>query len=145
MNINNIHNNPIFIHNNLNNGISAMPQKESTSDGNSSFEMGRKIYMNTVTNNNNQQCKKWIGGNRDASQVTSNRKNTSIGKGTSDAILSFKTYKNENTVKDALIRCRSGGACAPPKKNARTTNAPTPRYAPMAACCNDGIFPVLYH
>lgn len=86
----------------------AMPLKDSTSDGASSFEMGRKIYTNmnmaapvhqstihvspptTMRQPNNNfypttvtslAQKKWLGGNnRDASQIIANRRNEGIGK-----------------------------------------------------------------
>lgn len=112
----------------VNNGalksVNAMPQKDSTSDGTSSFELGRSIYVNSFpkagdiqTKQNNQ--KKWQG-NRDASQIIANRRNTSIGRGsintTVQTPLSFTTYKDVNVVQSALNRCRSGGCVVPTKK-----------------------------
>jgi hypothetical protein len=60
--------------------------------------------------------KKWIGGNRDSSNVISNRKIKNNG-----AILlnnnggvCFKNVKDNNTEREALIRVRSGGYRVPP-------------------------------
>jgi len=63
--------------------------------------------------------KKWMG-NRDASQVTVNRRTNSIGVGTlnySNTPLSFTKPNDVNIVNHALRRVRSGGAVAPPSKN----------------------------
>jgi hypothetical protein len=103
----------MFSINNINNGaltaIKAMPQKDSTSDGNSSFEMARTTYnkqnqyipalqrAKQVHNhfashsNPNQVSRtssdivttkagKWQG-NRDASQIIANKRNNAVGKG----------------------------------------------------------------
>ena len=121
----------------INNGTlksnNAMPQKDSTSDGTSSFELGRSIYVNTYPNKNQLQTaqnkqKKWMG-NRDASQITANSRNTSIGLGsintTANTPQSFTTTTNVNAFRDAqsrcrlsaVARCRAGGCVAPAKKN----------------------------
>ena len=129
-----------FIKQNINNGtlsaIKSMPQKDSTSDGSSTFEMGRKVYVNNsnvsvplITN------KKWLG-NRDASQVATNRRNTAIGIGSVNAAnqpISFTTKNDINVRSDALARVRGGGAVAPAKKGANQNNAPTPSFAPAAS------------
>lgn len=141
----------------INNGVligqKAMPQKDSTSDGNSSFELGRQTYINTLpaTSPTIQQLqqKKWYG-NRDASQITANRRTNQIGVGSLNASkgeIGFTTYKDINTVSSALTRVRAGGAVAPPKKTANKNNALTPSFPP-AVPMNDirGIkYPVLYH
>jgi hypothetical protein len=132
----------------INNGIlstkNAMPQKDLTSDNNSSFEMNRKLFNKTYypTNSfsnlqngttviersalglaNNKTIisggksilqKKWIGGNRDASQITKNRRVHSSGSNTVGPT-SFKNVKDNNTARQALIRTRAGGYVAPPK------------------------------
>jgi len=120
----------------LNNGaltaVKAMPQKDSTSDGTSTFELSRATYVHTQTSALPPANKKWQG-NRDASQVTTNRRNTSVGIGSLNAgnrLFSFTTYKEINTVDDALRRVRAGGAVAPAKKAANPNNAPTPGFAP---------------
>jgi hypothetical protein len=142
---------------NINNGVligqKAMPQKDSTSDGDSSFELGRQTYINTqprtIPTIEQLQQKKWYG-NRDASQVTANRRNNQIGAGSLNASsgqIGFTTYKDVNTVSNALSRVRAGGAIAPAKKAANKNNAPTPTFSP-ALPSNDirGIkYPVLYH
>ena len=149
-----------FIYQDINNGalrsINAMPQKDSTSDGTSSFEMGRRVYTETTDKshpitNPQKLHKKWIGGNHDSSQITENRKNNSIGRGsinTTNKLLSFTTYRDVNTVNDALTRCRAGGAVAPPKKNAKNTNGLTPSFKPAKPLYNNYVgtkYPVLYH
>lgn len=112
----------MFSINNINNGalsaVKAMPQKDSTSDGNSTFEMARTTYNKqnqyisltqqiqqshnhySSHSNPNQVSRtssdivtskagKWFG-NKDASQIIANRRNKAVGKGT---VLS--TYQDE--------------------------------------------------
>jgi hypothetical protein len=153
-------NTPVSIKQQLNNGmltaVNAMPQKDSTSDGQNSFSMGRMIYnkanfingpqyvsgintgrtsSNTILNAQNTVVqpinKKWLG-NRDASQITNNRRNVAMGTSINTRItpLSFETHSDINTTNDALRRVRGGGAVAPPKKNANRNNKPTPGYPP---------------
>jgi hypothetical protein len=142
---------------NINNGVligqKAMPQKDITSDGNSSFELGRQTYINTHPSTTptvqQLQQKKWYG-NRDASQVTANRRTNQIGVGSlnaSNGQIGFTTYKDVNTVSTALTRVRAGGAVAPAKKAANKNNAPTPTFSPAIPMNNiRGIkYPVLYH
>jgi len=113
--------------NDINNGILSgqkpMPAKDSTSDGASSFAMGRRGYLNMYGQNiapspaQNVQ-KKWIGGNRDASQIVANRHIASLGSGSLNASggpLTFMSSTNKNVVADALIRTRSGGSNVPKK------------------------------
>lgn len=141
----------MFAINNINNGalsaMNAMPQKDITSDGETSFALDRKNYketLPTVTTTVSQKIhKKWFG-NRDASQVTTNRRVTEIGVGSMNAnknLSSFTTYKEVNTVSDALTRVRSGGSVAPAKKGANRKNAPTPSFPTGVlirnTCCND--------
>ena len=127
-----------FIVQDINNGtlsvIKSMPVKDSTSDGTSTFSMDRNVYMQTIppitpTVKQNIE-KKWFK-NRDASEVTRNRRVNEIGVGSLNASnkpQSFTTHRIVNTVNDALTRVRAGGACAPPKKNALRTNGPTPAF-----------------
>lgn len=107
--------------NNLNNGIliskNSMPMKDSTSDGNSTFSMGRLMHTNNVSQNAHP-TKKWIGGNRDASQVIKNRSISAIGNGTmnnENTSNSFVSNTSKNVVNDALVRVRSSGYVVPPK------------------------------
>jgi hypothetical protein len=136
--------------------IKAMPLKDSTSDATSEFELNRKIYEKTYTTPlTNKQIlsalkpprfsmgglkvfdgthapiqKKWMGStNRDASQITANRRTNSVGTGSmnyANNLMSFTTYKDVNVVNDALRRVRAGGAVAPPKKDA----SPSKTYVP---------------
>jgi hypothetical protein len=113
-----------FTYNNLNNGVSsnknAMPQKDLTSDNQSSFERSRKSYIETVPNTSQM---KWYG-NRDASDVARKRRVVSVGKGTFNEqgnALSFTSSSEKNTVNNALRRTRAGGSTVPAKKT-QTTN-----------------------
>ena len=77
---------------NINNGalygIKSMPLKDSTSDNQSSFNMSRQTYVETVTATpfpvEQKIIKKWFG-NRDASNVIANRRNVAVGKGSLNA------------------------------------------------------------
>ena len=123
------------MHNGSLNGIKAMPQKDSTSDGTDSFAIDRFAYFQTLQpansiTNNQQLHKKWFQ-NRDASTVTRNRRIAEVGVGTMNASntpLSFTTNRDVNVVNQARHRVRSGGAVAPLKKNAKKNNAPTPSW-----------------
>jgi hypothetical protein len=174
----------------LNNGqlssVRAMPQKDSTSDGDSTFEMDRATYTRTFhhhttnsrpststtynwkarrnvqqvtslptgTTSNYMNGKKWYG-NRDASQVTANRRTTEVGVGSLNASnikMAFQDHINYNTTNDALRRVRAGGAIAPAKKGAKRNNAPVPGFAPAKPATNSLISdlygikrPVLFH
>jgi hypothetical protein len=121
-----------------------MPMKDNTSNNESEFSMVRRLFnhsffQKTYTNNTNGRSviqreslglsnkviidgektplqKKWIGGNRDASNVISNRKIANTGRIlTNPNSVSFKNVKDNNTAREALIRVRAGGYCVPPK------------------------------
>ena len=134
---------------NLNNGMlnnaTAMPMKDSTSDGTSTFSMGRLNYVSSFTAQNPQ--KKWIGGNRDASQTTANRRVGAIGLGSmTSAPNSFVSNSSKNTINDALRRARGGGAVAPPKKAASPSIHMTPHFPPATNKTMFGVKnPYLYH
>jgi hypothetical protein len=147
----------------MNNGelsaIKAMPQKDSTTNGDSSFEMNRAVYSRTNGTNPvnaspkqvlnmlyhpqvntpilipaiiNPANKKWMG-NRDASSIIDKRRNTAVGLGTLNASnkpFGFTTHKDINTTSDALTRVRAGGSVAPPKKSANKNNGLTPTFSP---------------
>ena len=126
---------------NINNGALSgakpMPLKDSTSTNESTFNMSRKIYLETVpptpVTNDIKLQKKWLG-NRDASQIVANRRNVAVGKGSlneSAGLYSFTAYNEINVQNTALRRCRAGGSGAPPKINARSTNALTRTYSPV--------------
>ena len=72
----------------MNNGtlssVKAMPQKDLSSDGTSSFAMARRQYTEVypVINPSVNKQKKFIGGNRDASSVVA-RSHSSAARGPS--------------------------------------------------------------
>jgi hypothetical protein len=106
----------------MNNGIldsvKAMPMKDITSDGGSSFAMSRIGYVRALPTNTVLLEKKWYG-NRDASQITTNRRISEIGLGSLNATaspMSYKTTVDTNTARQARNRARSGGATVPSKK-----------------------------
>jgi hypothetical protein len=134
---------------NINNGALSgakpMPLKDSTSDNQASFNMARRAYLETVPATPEpvqvKLDKKWFGS-RDASSVVENRRNIAVGKGSLNAsgeLYSFTSYNDISTVSNARRRARAGGSVAPPKKNARTTNAPTPSFSPVQYSNNGGV------
>jgi len=116
----------MYRRNNINNGVlynqNAMPQKDFTSDGGSTFAIGRQSYIETINANNSmtqsqKTSKKWYG-NRDASAIVDKRRNASIGEGTlnnANVAIGFTTNIDRNTVRQALIRTRASGYIVPPK------------------------------
>lgn len=124
----------------------AMPIKDLTSDGAASFEMNRKLfvksYIDPATNPNtagnakiernalglnSQQAviigpavalqKKWIGGNRDASQTAMRRRVQQSGRvlaNVNNQPVSFVSDKDNNVTRQALSRVRGGGAANVP-------------------------------
>lgn len=126
--------------NNLNNNrlsaIKAMPTKDLTSDPDSSFASDRKAYANILSTNtatpqpSQISQKKWIGGNRDASDVAYRRRIAAAGASMNPngGVFSFTSNTEKNTRIDALTRCRSQGNCVPPKVRASPhhTGVPTP-------------------
>ena len=126
--------------------------KDLTSDNNASFEMNRRLFQKayipknnfavkqqgatviqreTLGLSNNQVVidgpktfyqKKWIGGNRDASQVAKNRRVNASGavmSNVNNAPTSFKDVVDTNTARDALRRVRGGGAANVPQISAK--------------------------
>lgn len=111
--------------------IKAMPQKDITSDGTTTFALNRQIYMETFqpsTITNAQKNKKKFYGNRDASQIVANRRVDQIANGSLNsgaAPISFTTVTDRNVERQALHRMRSGGSSVPAKvTNKNITNAP---------------------
>ena len=105
-------------------GEKAMPMKDLTSDGSSRFSMGRRDFIrgfipsqpNFTAVSNTQ--KKWIGGNRDASQITNSRRINSIANGSLNAAkkpISFTAPNEVNVVRNALTRTRAGVSVVPKK------------------------------
>jgi hypothetical protein len=120
----------------INNGITysknGMPQKDITSDGDSSFAMGRydfkRMYSSTQQSINTN--KKWFG-NRDASQIAANRRINAIGQGSHNSTgkpMAFETKDDINVRSDALRRVRNSGYVTTPKVRANPNNAPTPSW-----------------
>jgi len=70
-----------------------------------------------------QQQKKWIGGNRDSSSVTTRRGFAAIGNGTLNANqrpMSFTSGPDENVRREALVRVRSSGSAVCKKVQVRS-------------------------
>jgi len=143
----------MFSINNINNGAltsdKAMPQKDITSDSNASFQIGRKMYIDTLPAPIISE-KKWMPAARDASDVARRRRIAAIGKGSineNNATLSFTTYRDINTTNDALRRTRAGGYVAPAKKNAQTINPITPTFSPAVptTVIISNKYPTMYH
>lgn len=140
------------INNGISNVKMGMPMKDLTSDNNASFEMNRRLFQKayippnnfaikqqgktvmqreTLGLSNNQVVidgpktvyqKKWIGGNRDASQVAKNRRVNATGaimSNVNNAPTSFKDIVDTNTARDALRRVRGGGAANVPQISAK--------------------------
>lgn len=106
---------------NNNNGVLtskyAMPQKDITSDGESSFAMGRQQYINSKPNS---LGKKWYGSssNRDSTAILQKKAINAVGKGSLNLegkSMSFAGHNDVNTTRDALHRVRHLG-CAVPNK-----------------------------
>jgi len=106
------------IRNHLNNGvlsgIRAMPLKDSTSDNSNTFSMDRRNYSESSTQ---ALHKKWIGGNRDASNVTARNRVNQIGNGSLNADKTPTSFvsKPANDMRQAYHRVRSGGSVVPAK------------------------------
>jgi hypothetical protein len=116
------------------NGVNAMPAKDLTSDSDNSFALDRKAYMNYIATENTHPekylNKKWIGGNRDASDVAYRRRIAAMGSSLNPdkGSFSFTSKTEQNTRIEALNRCRNKGNCVPKKVRAspHCTNVPTP-------------------
>ncbi len=117
----------MFAINNINNGnlssMHAMTQKDITSDGTADFSNDRHNYFQTLDTSTatypQKNHKKWIGGSRDASSVTRNRRVNEVGVGSMNAsqgAFAFTTNRDTtNTVTDAKRRMRSQGSGVPAK------------------------------
>ena len=112
-------------------GMKVMPQKDLTSDNDSSFAMSRRQYVRTLgidTTLQNQVQKKWYGNSsvRDSTKVMEKKVQNEIGNGSLNAskeVMSFTETKNVNTRMDALRRVRNIGSCVPPIKTHNYPNA----------------------
>jgi len=84
--------------------------------------------INNVTNGAPIQApplKKWLNSNRDASQITTNRRVAQVGVGSLNASggnTSFLSKNDPNVRIDALTRVRGGGSVVPPKVRAQKFN-----------------------
>jgi hypothetical protein len=122
-------------------GMHVMPQKDLSSDNESSFAMGRRQYIRTLgvdttlVNGNsrdtlqNQVQKKWYGNSsvRDSSKVMEKKVRNEIGNGSLNAskeLMSFTETKDVNTRMDALRRVRNIGSSVPAIKTHNYPNAP---------------------
>ena len=114
----------------------AMPQKDSTSDGTASFSQARNEYFQTnpvVANTVAENLEKKWYGNRDASQVATNRRVREIGVGTMNASRHSMSFVNKNDVNsrvDALARVRGGGYTVPLKVRSRGGQSGVPMGKP---------------
>lgn len=124
----------MYIPSHLNNGVlnarKAMPMKNVTSDGDSSFAMDRRVYMRTEESAYKTPLKKkWYGASsvRDSSVVIEKRVKNEVGVGSLNRLkeaMSFNTVQEGNVVREALVRVRNIGSCAPAKKTHKYENAP---------------------
>ena len=142
------------INNGISTARMGMPMKDITSDGSASFGLNRKLFTRTfitpitkpnvsgiaiiernalglsgkqviITGPASAVQKKWIGGNRDASQITTNRRVIQSGKvmaNVNNQPTSFVTDNDRNTTRHALSRVRGGGAANVPKAKARISS-----------------------
>jgi hypothetical protein len=160
------------LNNGILSGQNAMPLKDLTSDNADSFAQNRSLFQKSYTKSIDLSIpqitettiqrkapgiqhgfniqggatvnqKKWIGGNRDSSQITKNRRVQTTGKILSNTDnQSFKNISDNNTRIDALARVRGGGYMVPPKvtqKNVIPTNIITPAYYRIVSAGNDAI------
>ena len=124
------------LNNGMLNGVKSMPAKDLTSESDGAFAADRKAYANILATNtaspNPHQIsqKKWIGGSRDASDVSYRRRVSATGSSLnpSGGAFSFTSKTEKNTRIEALNRCRNQGNCVPPKVRASPhyTNLLTP-------------------
>ncbi len=126
--------------NNINNGIlssrRAMPLKGISSDNAHNFAKGRMVFTRTYEDKPTtkkdilQDTKnKLIGvANRDASQVSHNRRVNNIANGTLNAFqkkMAFTNGNEVNTVRTTLHKTRSSGSRVPAKVFHKYTGTPT--------------------
>jgi len=134
----------------------AMPQKDITSNNENTFSMNRHTFVrqtqiktpipmlpstnqrkwatgaayHSFTSANGiiaKTNKKWMGGNRDSSSITSKRRVNAVGENSLNKTgvpMSFTTIKSGNDVRDAKHRVRSGGSIVPPSVTHKYVGAP---------------------
>jgi hypothetical protein len=112
----------------MNNGVLnsryAMPQKDLTSDGESSFAMNRQQYIHSEPIN---LGKKWYGSSssRDSTAIIQKRAISAVGKGSLNldrVPMSFAGHNDINTTREALVRVRNIGCAAPAKCRFKNMN-----------------------
>jgi hypothetical protein len=90
--------------------------------------MGRSRVLPTVFDGTHSiEQKKWIGGNRDASAVSTRNRVNAVGNGTLNSAnqpTSFMSKTDINVQRNAIHRTRSGGSIAPAKKTHNYSGAP---------------------
>jgi hypothetical protein len=95
------------------------PLKDSTSNSDSSFEMGKKMFYSIQADlqkdTNTKLTKKWIGGNKDSFNYIKTKSIKAIGVVSFDGKLSYHSKNDMNFVNSAISRTRAGGAIVPPK------------------------------
>ena len=123
----------------LNNGTlnaaNAMPFKDSTSDGTTSFTVARRSFVSSNDSVPLNPQKKWIGGNRDSSEISRRSRVNAIGEGSFNAAnqpISFKTNRDVNVTNDALVRVRAGGSTVPRKVTQKYMLYASPSNPPSA-------------
>lgn len=100
-------------------GKGAMPIKDSTSDGTSTFSLYRSQYANTYEANSlpHVSSKKWLSGSRDTSQIIFNKRVNNMGVSLNPTgELYTMTRSNPNDAVVAKARVRSSGSVVPRKK-----------------------------
>lgn len=112
----------------MNNGILnsryAMPQKDLTSDGESSFAMNRQQYIHSEPKN---LGKKWYGSSssRDSTAIIQKKAIHAVGKGSLNLArvpMSFAGHNDINTTREALVRVRNLGCAVPAKCRFKNIN-----------------------
>ena len=133
----------------------AMPLKDLTSDNTDSFSQNRLLFQKSYVKPTNLSIvqstqpviqrqspgiqhgyniqgtatvnqKKWIGGNRDSSQVTRVRRVQSTGQIlNATGPQSFTNTSDNNTRIDALARVRGGGYMVPKKVSQKNVQSPS--------------------
>lgn len=117
------------INNNQLSSQKAMPLKDSTTPNDSFFSLPRHQYIESLQQDLSvlNPQKKWIGGNRDASQIVKNRRMNSVGLGSLNSEsnpMSFTSSSEKNTVREAKKRVRNGGSAVPAKVIHKYEGAP---------------------
>lgn len=120
-------------------GVKVMPLKDLSSDADGSFSADRQAYANLMSATANISpaqilTKKWVGGNRDASDISAKRRIFAAGSSMNPGggAFAFTSKTEKNTRIDALNRCRNQGNCVPPKVrfSPHPTHAPARYWAP---------------